>query len=58
MHVFMFFQLLAVQPIKKEKKNHLTGFSSLYLHINYFAFIIFEVEVDYSDIKLLVIIYH
>ena len=48
MHVFMFFQLLAVHSIKKEKKSHLTGFPSLYFLFIYFALMIFEVEVDPS----------
>jgi len=48
MNVFTFFQLLAVYSIKKEKKSHLTGFSSPYLHIIYFALMIFEVEVEPS----------
>ena len=48
MNVFTFFQLLAVYSIKKEKKSHLTGFSSLNLHLSYLLLIIFEVEVDPS----------
>lgn len=48
MNVFTFFQLLGVHSIKKEKKSHLTGFSSLSFILIYFALMIFEVEVDPS----------